>query len=156
MHAIRAALRDGVLPVVPDFIGATAQGHVTTLGGGGSAYSAVALDVALGAERVELYKADVDGVYNADPHTVPEAQRFEVLTHAEALRLACAGGKVLQAKAAALAYYWSLPVDVRPAFTPGPGIAIGMEHTRPCVAAREEIAEGSLVISGILNCLQGK
>jgi aspartokinase len=70
------------------------------------------------------------------PHTVPDAQRLEVLTHAEALRLACAGGKVLQAKAAALASCWSMPVYVRPAFAPGPGTAIGIEHTRPGVAIR--------------------
>jgi aspartate kinase len=145
VHAICAALRCGVLPIVPGFIGATAQGHLTTLGRGGSDYSAVALGVALGAERVELYKAEVDGVYNADPHTVPEAQRFEVLTHAEALRLACAGGKVLQAKAAALAYGWSMPVYVRPAFAPGPGTAIGIEHTRPGVAAQHTPTTFSLI-----------
>jgi aspartate kinase len=136
VHAIREALRCGVLPIVPGFIGATAHGRLTTLGRGGSDYSAVALGVALGAARVELYKAEVDGVYNADPQTVPEAQRFERLTHAEALRLACAGSKVLQAKAAALAYDWSMPVYVRPAFAPGPGTAIGLEPTRPRVAPR--------------------
>jgi aspartate kinase len=136
VHAIREALRCGVLPIVPGFIGATAQGCLTTLGRGGSDYSAVALGVALGAARVELYKAEVVGGYNADPQTVPDAQRFERLTHAEALRLACAGGKVLQAKAAALASCWSMPVYVRPAFAAGPGTAIGLEHPRPGVATR--------------------
>ena len=94
---------------------------------------------------MELYKAEVDGVYNADPQTVPDAQRFEVLTHAEALRLACAGGKVLHAKAAALAYCWSMPVYVRPAFAPGPGTAIGSEHTRPGVATRNPPPTFSLI-----------
>ena len=136
VHAIREALRGGILPIVPGFIGATAQGRLTTLGRGGSDYSAVALGVALGAARVELYKAEVDGVYTADPQTVPEAQRLEHLTHAEALRLACAGGTVLQAKAAALASAWSMPLYVRPAFAPGPGTAIGMEPPRPRVAPR--------------------
>jgi aspartate kinase len=145
VHAICEALRCGVLPIVPGFIGATAQGRLTTLGRGGSDYSAVALGVALGAARVELYKAEVDGVYTADPHTVPDAQRLEVLTHAEALRLACAGGKVLHAKAAALAYYWSMPVYVRPAFAPGPGTAIGIEHTRPGVATQHTPTTFSLI-----------
>jgi aspartate kinase len=126
VQAICEALRCNILPIVPGFIGATVHGRMTTLGRGGSDYSAVALGVALGAERVELYKAEVDGVYNADPHKVHDAQRFEVLTHAEALRLARAGGKVLQEKAAALAYYWSMPVYVRPAFAPGLGTAIGI------------------------------
>jgi len=67
------------------------------------------------------------------------------LTHAEALRLACAGGKVLHAKAAALAYYWSMPVYVRPAFAPGPGTAIGIEHTRPCIATQHTPSTFSLI-----------
>ena len=57
------------VPVVPGFIGATRDGRLTTLGRGGSDYSAVALGVALHAQRVELCKAEVDGVYDADPHT---------------------------------------------------------------------------------------
>jgi aspartate kinase len=115
----------GVVPIVPGFIGATRDGRVTTLGRGGSDYSAVALGVALHAARVELCKAEVDGVYDADPHTHGHARRFDTLTYAEALRLSRSGAKVLHEKAAALAGRWAIPVLVRPAFADGPGTTIG-------------------------------
>ena len=113
------------MPIVPGFIGGTCDGRVTTLGRGGSDYSAVALGVALQAARVELCKAEVDGVYEADPHTNGHARRFETLTYTEALRLSRSGAKVLQEKAAALAGRWAIPVLVRPAFAEGRGTMIG-------------------------------
>jgi aspartate kinase len=121
----------GIVPIVPGFIGATAGGQITTLGRGGSDYSAVALGAALSAVRVELYKAEVDGIYDADPRKHREAQRYENLTHGQALQLARSGAKVLQAKAAALAYQWALPVVVKPAFGEGPGTTIGIRKKSP-------------------------
>jgi aspartate kinase len=131
VEPVRRCLDRGVVPVVPGFIGRTRDGRVTTLGRGGSDYSAVALGVALGAERVELCKAEVDGVYDADPHTHGHARRFDTLTHAEALRLARSGAKVLQDKAAALAGRWGIPVLVRPAFAEGRGTTIDTRTEQP-------------------------
>jgi aspartate kinase len=124
VEPVRHRLERGVVPVVPGFIGATRDGRLTTLGRGGSDYSAVALGMALHAARVELCKAEVDGVYDADPHTHDGARRFDTLTHAEALRLSRSGAKVLQDKAAALAWRWAVPVLVRPAFAQGRGTTI--------------------------------
>ena len=114
----------GVIPVLPGFIGATADGRLTTLGRGGSDYTAVAVGVALEALRVELHKAEVDGVYDADPNADAHARRFDTLTHEEALRLSRAGAKVLQEKAARLALRWRLPVVVCSTFGHGPGTRI--------------------------------
>jgi aspartate kinase len=122
---VRERLARGVVPVVPGFIGATVDGRLTTLGRGGSDYTAVALGAALEAARVELHKAEVDGVYDADPHTHAAARRYEALTHAEALRLARDGAKVLQHKAAELALRSGIPVLVRATFGRGPGTTIG-------------------------------
>lgn len=116
-------LDDGVIPVVPGFVGADDVGRITTLGRGGTDYSAVALGRALGA-CVELFKAEVDGVYDADPHERADARRFPSLTHAEALTLSRGGAKVLQEKAAALALSGRVRVRVRPAFHDGPGTDI--------------------------------
>jgi aspartate kinase len=124
VEPVLRCLERGVVPVVPGFIGATSEGQVTTLGRGGSDYSAVALGVALHAARVELCKAEVDGVYDADPHTHDGARRFDTLTHAEALALSRSGARVLQDKAAALASRWAIPVVVRPAFAEGWGTTI--------------------------------
>jgi aspartate kinase len=125
VEPVLRCLGRGVVPIVPGFIGGTRDGRVTTLGRGGSDYSAVALGVALHAARVELCKAEVDGVYDADPHTHGHARRFDTLTHAEALRLSRSGAKVLQDKAAALASRWAIPILVRPAFAEGRGTTIG-------------------------------
>ena len=125
VEPVLRCLRHGVVPIVPGFIGGTRDGRVTTLRRGGSDYSAVALGVALNAARVELCKAEVDGVYDADPHTHGHARRFDTLTYAEALRLSRSGAKVLQEKAAALAGRWAIPVLIRPAFAEGRGTTIG-------------------------------
>jgi aspartate kinase len=131
---VRERLERKVAPVVPGFIGATADGRLTTLGRGGSDYTAVALGAALDAWRVELHKAEVDGVYDADPHVHAGARRYEALSHEEALRLARAGAKVLQHKAAELALRSGVPVIVRATFGRGPGTAIGT-RARVCHAA---------------------
>lgn len=125
IRAVLRCLERGVVPIVPGFIGGTRDGRIATLGRGGSDYSAVALGVALHAARVELCKAEVDGVYDADPHTHERARRFDTMTHAEAVRLSLSGAKVLQDKAAALASRWDIPILVRPAFAEGRGTTIG-------------------------------
>jgi aspartate kinase len=131
-----------MVPIVPGFVGATRDGQVTTLGRGGSDYSAVALGVALHAARVELCKAEVDGVYDSDPHTHTGARRFDTLTHTEALRLSRSGAKVLQDKAAALASRWAIPVLVRPAFVEGRGTTIESprEQLLPLPCRNEAVA----------------
>ena len=112
VEPVLRCLGRGGVPIVPGFIGGTRDGRVTTLGRGGSDYSAVALGVALHAARVELCKAEVDGVYDADPQTHGYARRFDTLTYADALRISRSGAKVLQEKAAA---------PRRPLGSPGPG-----------------------------------
>jgi aspartate kinase len=123
--ALHACMERGAIPIVPGFIGASVDGAITTLGRGGTDYSAVALGVALQAGCVELYKAEVDGVYDADPHTNPSAKRFRRLNHAQALTLAQSGARVLQAKAAQLALRAKVAIHIRHAFENGPGTAIG-------------------------------
>ena len=152
VQPVLRCLGRGVVPIVPGFIGGTRDGRVTTLGRGGSDYSAVALGVALRAARVELCKAEVDGVYDADPHTHGPARRFDTLTHAEALRLSRSGAKVLQDKAAALAGRWAIPVLVRPAFAEGCGTMIGSrsEPFRAMPLPGEVVTTGAAV-GGLLN-----
>jgi aspartate kinase len=70
---LRLAVADGLVPVVAGFQGIGAHGELTTLGRGGTDLSAVALAVALRADRCELFK-DVGGVWEADPHLVPSAR----------------------------------------------------------------------------------
>ena len=87
-------LAGGVLPVVTGFNGATADGRPTTLGRGGSDFSAAILAAALDAAELWIW-TDVDGIMTADPRLVPEARVLSEVTYSEAAELAYNGAKVL-------------------------------------------------------------
>ena len=84
----------GVVPVAQGFIGSTEQGVTTTIGRGGSDYSASIIGAALGAEAIEIW-TDVDGLMTADPRVVSNALRIRVISFAEASELSYFGAKVL-------------------------------------------------------------
>ncbi len=88
-------LDEGLIPVVTGFIGATPEGLVTTLGRGGSDFTASILGVALQASEVWIW-TDVDGVMTADPRLVSEARSLPVLSYREVAEMAHFGAKVLQ------------------------------------------------------------
>ncbi|MCC6317583.1 MAG: bifunctional aspartate kinase/homoserine dehydrogenase I [Gemmatimonadaceae bacterium] len=106
-------IRRGVVPVVPGFIGRTPEGHVATLGRGGSDLSATLLARALGASDVTLWK-DVPGLLTADPRIVPDARVIPQLTPREAAELAYYGAKVLHPRALIPLGDRRIPVRVRP------------------------------------------
>jgi bifunctional aspartokinase / homoserine dehydrogenase 1 len=90
-------LAKGDIPVVTGFIGATPEGVVTTLGRGGSDYSAAILGAVLPADEVWIW-TDVDGVMTADPRLVSEARTLEEITYSEMAELAYFGAKVVHPK----------------------------------------------------------
>jgi bifunctional aspartokinase / homoserine dehydrogenase 1 len=91
---IAPLLASGVVPVVTGFNGATVDGRPTTLGRGGSDFSASILAAALDASELWIW-TDVDGIMSADPRSVPEARVLDALTYNEAAELAYNGAKVL-------------------------------------------------------------
>ena len=84
----------GTVPVTQGFIGATATGVPTTLGRGGSDFTAALLGAALGAERVEIW-TDVDGLMTADPRIVASARTLAAASYDEAAELATFGARIL-------------------------------------------------------------
>ncbi|MEN9786078.1 MAG: hypothetical protein RLZZ299_1342 [Pseudomonadota bacterium] len=100
---VLAALADGEVAIVAGFQGVSRAREITTLGRGGSDTTAVVLAAALRADECEIC-SDVDGVYSADPRTVPNARRLEELSLEEALALARNGAKVLYEEAVAWAH----------------------------------------------------
>src|SRR6202035_5199928 len=102
-------LRRGVLPVVTGFNGATADGRPTTLGRGGSDFSASILSAALDASELWIW-TDVDGIMSADPRLVPDAVVLEEITYAEAAELAYNGAKVLHPRSLAPLVEKQIPV----------------------------------------------
>ncbi len=113
--AFNQSLKDGVVGVVAGFQGISPSGRVSTLGRGSSDTSAVALAVALKADRCDIY-TDVDGVYTTDPRIVPEARRLNRIAFEEMLELASQGAKVLQTRSVELAMNNHLPIRVLTSF----------------------------------------
>ncbi len=102
-------LADGILPVVTGFNGATADGRPTTLGRGGSDFSASILAASLDASELWIW-TDVDGIMSADPRSVPDARVIEQVTYAEAAELAYNGAKVLHPRTLAPLVERQIPV----------------------------------------------
>ena len=112
-HArIETALRARRVAVCTGFQGTDNDGDVTTLGRGGSDYSAVALAAAFDAARCVIY-TDVDGVYTADPRLCPSARRLESVSYEDMYALARAGAKVLYDKCVRLAQEKRVALEVR-------------------------------------------
>lgn len=114
----------GICPVVTGYIGATAQGVVTTLGRGGSDFSGAIMGASLDAEEVWIW-TDVDGILTADPNLVPNAQRLPELSFAEAEELAYFGATVLHPKTVAPLASAGIPLRIVNSFSPeNPGTLI--------------------------------
>jgi aspartate kinase len=114
---VRADLAAGKVVIIAGFQGIDAQGHITTLGRGGSDTSAVAVAAALKAAECLIY-TDVDGVYTTDPRIVAEARRLHTISFEEMLEMASLGAKVLQIRSVEFAGKYRVPLRVLSSFTP--------------------------------------
>ncbi|KUO41269.1 MAG: hypothetical protein AVW05_02855 [Hadesarchaea archaeon DG-33] len=111
-------LAAGEVPVVTGFIAGTEDGVITTLGRGGSDYTASILGASLGVDEIWIM-TDVDGIMTADPKAEPNARVIEVISYLEATELAYFGAKVLHPQMIKPAMELDIPVRVRNAFKPG-------------------------------------
>jgi aspartokinase/homoserine dehydrogenase 1 len=124
---LQPLLDRGEIPVVTGFIGATPDGVLTTLGRGGSDYSASILGAALDADEVWIW-TDVDGVMTANPADVPEARTLPEISYSEASELAYYGAKVLHYKTIIPAFRQKIPVRILNSFNPShPGTRVSVE-----------------------------
>ena len=124
---LKAALADGMVPVVAGFQGIDCKGNLTTLGRGGSDTTAVAVAAALEADECQIC-TDVDGVYTADPRIVADAHRLDLVTFEEMLELASLGSKVLHPRSVEFAGRYQVPLRVLSTFEEGEGTLITMEN----------------------------
>jgi aspartate kinase len=131
------------IPIVGGFIGATESGVTTTLGRGGSDFSAAIIGAGIAAEEIQIW-TDVDGMMTCDPKVVPEARRVKTISFAEAAELAYFGAKVLHPSTLLPAMEKNIPVVV-------------LNSRRPDVAGTRIVAEAvpcSNVIKAI-SCKRG-
>jgi aspartate kinase len=111
LEAIPPLLNQKLVPVLGGFIGSSESGEVTTLGRGGSDYSAAIIGAALSADRIEIW-TDVSGILTTDPRICPKAQRIAEISFHEATELACFGAKVLHPATLLPAVEHDIPVAV--------------------------------------------
>ena len=106
-----AKVEAGLIPVTQGFIGSTADGITTTIGRGGSDYSAAIIGGAVKAEAIEIW-TDVDGMMTTDPRIVPEAAKIKTISFAEASELAYFGARVLHPSTLRPAMALDIPVYI--------------------------------------------
>jgi aspartate kinase len=132
---VRPLLLSGTTPVIGGFVGATTAGVTTTLGRGGSDYSAALFGAALRAEAIEIW-TDVDGMLTADPRVVDGARLIEQIRFDEASELASFGAKVLHPSTIAPAVKLGIPVYIYNSRRPeGRGTRITFDAPRRPVSA---------------------
>lgn len=121
---LRPLLMQGTVAVVTGFIGATADGALTTLGRNSSDFSGTIVGAALAADEVTLW-TDVDGILTADPRVVPDARPIREMSYREASDLAKLGAKVLHPKTLRPVMQSGIPLSIRNTFAPDrPGTKI--------------------------------
>ena len=145
---VRADLAAGRAVIIAGFQGIDGDGHVTTLGRGGSDTSAVAIAAALKADECLIY-TDVDGVYTTDPRVVPEARRLSTVSFEEMLEMASMGSKVLQIRSVEFAGKYRVPLRVLSSFTPW-DIDIQVEAASgTLITFEDDVKMEKAVVSGI-------
>lgn len=140
------------IPVIAGFIAGDKKGRVTTLGRGGSDFSASIIGSALDADEIWIW-TDVDGIMSSDPRYVSNAKIIDVISYAEAQELAFFGAKVLHPKTIEPAMEKGIPVRVRNTFNPkNEGTLIVREQKRvddvaKAISIRDDVA--LLTVSGV-------
>lgn len=144
---LKPLLKRGIIPVVTGFRGATREGVCTTLGRGGSDYSATILGAALDADEVWIW-TDVDGVLTADPRLVPEAHILPEVSYREAIELSYFGAKVLHPKTIQPVMQKKIPVWIKNSFNPtcpGTRIVAAAKNGQAGVKAITSVKEAVLI-----------
>ena len=121
--SIRKHLRQNKVVVLAGFQGLDEDGDLTTFGRGGSDLSAIAMAGALNAKTCQIF-TDVEGVYTADPRTVPDARKIPEISYEEMLELASSGSKVMQTRAVEFAQKHNVVFEVRSTFSNKTGTTV--------------------------------
>ena len=141
---LQPLLNGGVVPVITGFIGATKDGISTTLGRGGSDYSAAILGAALHADEVQIW-TDVNGIMTADPRVVPTARTIPEISYIEAAELAFYGAKVLHPKTILPAVERDIPILVLNTFEPDHSGTLVVKEPKPS----KDVAKAITAIKGL-------
>jgi aspartate kinase len=128
---LRPVIKAGKVPVFQGFIGRTREGVTTTIGRGGSDYSASIVGAALDADDIQIW-TDVDGIMTTDPRMVKEARRIKAISFDEAAELAYFGAKVLHPATIIPAVRKKIPVHVLNSYKPEQEGTLITDEAPPC------------------------
>ncbi len=147
-RCLEPLLREGVTPILTGFIGGNSWGEITTLGRGGSDYTASLVGCALDCEEIIIY-TDVDGVMTADPQVVPNASRLPFVSYEEMAGLAIFGADMLHPKSITTAWDKKIPIRIKNTFNLGnPGTLVSEKTSDyPPVKAVTSLKNYSLLFS---------
>ena len=139
-------LEQGTIPIITGFIGASRNGQRTTLGRGGSDYSAAIYGDVLDAKEVWIM-TDVDGVMSVDPNIVSDAYLIPELTYMEAMELAFFGAKVIHPKTIEAAIRKNIPIIIKNTFSNSTGTRVTLKRAEDefCVKSISILKEASIV-----------
>ncbi len=155
MANVDPPLATGRVPVMGGFVGATAEGVTTTLGRGGSDYSAAIVGACLGVGEIQIW-TDVDGMLTADPRIVPEPYVVPHLSFAEASELAYFGAKVLHPSTIQPAVSRNIPVRILNSHRPHArgtlitGVRPPSSRPLTAIASKKEVSVVSITSSRML------
>jgi len=124
-------LKSGRIPVFQGFVGRTRDGIITTIGRGGSDFSAAIVGAALGADDIQIW-TDVDGIMTTDPRMVKEARRIKAISFDEAAELAYFGARVLHPATIIPAVSKKIPVHVLNSYKPEQDGTLITDEAPPC------------------------
>ena len=138
-------LIEHTVPVITGFIGATQQGDISTIGRGGSDFSASLIGMCLGVDEV-WFMTDVDGLLTANPKIYPTAKTIPQLSYDEAVEMATMGAKGMHARALEPAKAANIPVRIKNTFRPdGDGTLINDD----VIVKPEEITKAVASLNGL-------
>ncbi len=123
VEKINLFLKEDGIAVIPGFQGISKDGHITTIGRGGSDATAVAIAKLFKTDNCEIY-TDVDGVFSTDPNKIPVAKKIDKISYDEMLELSSLGAKVMQPSAVQAAMMYNIPLEVKSTFTDRSGTKI--------------------------------
>jgi aspartate kinase len=115
IHNIEPLLKRNIVPIITGFIGADQNGNTTTIGRGGSDYTATIISAGINADEVWLW-SDVDGLMTADPRIVKDATVIKEVSFAEAMEMALFGAKYMHPRALVPVIDTKIPVRIRNTF----------------------------------------
>lgn len=151
---VEEQLAAGKAVIVAGFQGISEDGHIMTLGRGGSDLSAIAIAAAINADKCEIY-TDVDGVYTADPRIVTAAQKINEISYDEMLELASSGSKVMQSRSVEFAEKHGVVFEVRSSFNFNRGTIVKEEvpHMEKVVVRGIAVDkdQAKIIVSNILD-----